>query len=95
MTLNMFFTRSEVVIADMFLENLTLLFIYQYQYELFPQTTLFYFELLIMIMALLTMNVGKPSETDSIKSQISSKTSHGKKDSTKKTPSKTSPATAR
>ena len=37
----------------------------------------------------------KPSETDSIKSQISSKTSRGKKDSPKKTPPKKIPAIAR
>ena len=39
--------------------------------------------------------VGKPSETDSIKSQISCKTSREKKEQHKKTPSKTSSATTR
>ena len=37
----------------------------------------------------------KPSETDSIKSQIPSKASRGKKGHHKKTPSKTAPAIAR
>ena len=61
MTLNiMFFTLfedNEVVIADMLLQDLTLLFICQYQYELFPQKTSFYFELFIMNLTLLTMKV--------------------------------------
>ena len=39
--------------------------------------------------------VGKSSETDSIKSQISSRSSRGEKGQHKKTPSRTSPATAR
>ena len=50
-TLYMFFTpfkNSEVVIANMFLQDLTIFFIYQYQFELFSQKTSFNFELLIM-----------------------------------------------
>ena len=39
--------------------------------------------------------VGNPSETDSIKSPISSKISNGEKGQHTKTPAKTSPATAR